>query len=225
MQINLLDIPVYYINMDKDTLKNSNMQEMLTQLGFKNINRIPGVEDPRGGRRGLSKAQYNALSQVSAPFIVLEDDCDTKFFKQAIEVPDDADAVYLGNSAWGLLGAHSGFFLKYKPIKDYPGIYRVFNMLASHAILYLTNDYVNMCRRTTNYCANVSVDNHPMDVPFAEIQKYFNVYTPDKPLFIQKNYEGSMSSAAHWTNGKLTEHRRDNYSKRLEIYHIVDNIV
>lgn len=225
MKINLLDIPVYYINMDKDKDKNKNMKSMLKDLGFKKIHRIPGVEDPKSGRRGLSKAQYNALSQVPAPFIVLEDDCDTKYFRQTLEVPDDADAVYLGNSAWGVVSSYSGFFLKYKNVKEYPGIYRIFNMLSSHAILYLKNDYVDMCKRTTYYCGNVSKSAHPMDVPFAEIQKYFNIYCPDKPLFIQRHYEGAMSAAPDWTNGRLTEYRIDDYSRKHDKFHIIDDIL
>lgn len=209
MKINILDIPVFYINMKKDVEKNNNMSQMLKDLGFKNVTRIEAVEDKTSGRRGLSKSQYMALSKVPAPFIILEDDCHPKGFSSEIEVPDDADAVYLGNSAWGLIGSYTGLLLKYKKVADFPGVFRIFNMLSSHAILYLTDEYVSVCKRTTNYCANVSKEPVPMDVPFAEIQKYFNIYTINRPLFIQKDYDSKMSNAPQWTNKKLTDYTID----------------
>lgn len=192
--------------MAKDTDKKAHIEQQLKEVGFKNINRIDAVEDKVNGRVGLSKSQLKALSQVSAPFIVLEDDADPKFFKSSIEVPDDADAVYLGNSQWGLQSSHAGFYLKYTKVKDMPEVLRIYNMLSSHAILYLTNDYVEMCKRTTRYCANTHP--MPMDVPFAMIQRFFNIYTINKPLFVQKDYEGKMSAAPKYTNNKLTEYKR-----------------
>ena len=95
--------------MAKDTHKKEHIEKQLREVGFKNINRIDAVEDKVNGRVGLSKSQLEALSQVSAPFIVLEDDADPKSFKSTVEVPDDADALYLGNSQWGfhyLSGTH-----------------------------------------------------------------------------------------------------------------------
>lgn len=207
MKINLLEIPVFYINMKKDVDKDKYLSHLLQDLGFKNINRIEAVEDKESGRRGLSKSQYKSLIQVPPPFIILEDDCDAKYFKSEIEVPDDADAVYLGNSAWGLLGSYTGFLLRYKKVQGFPDLYRIFNMLSSHAILYLSDEYVSVCKRTTDYCANFSKVPVPMDVPFAEIQKYFNIYTPNRPLFIQKDYDSKMSNAPKWTGSKLTEYR------------------
>lgn len=205
MKLNLLDIPVYYINMDKDIDKRKHIEQQLNNLGFKNINRIDAVEDKTNGRVGLSKSQLKALSQVSAPFIVLEDDADPKDFRASIEVPEGADAIYLGNSQWGLQSSHAGFYLKYSKVKGMPEIVRIYNMLSSHAILYLTNDYVEMCKRTTKYCAETYP--MPMDVPFAMLQRFFNVYAFNNPMFIQKDYEGKMSAAPKYTNGKITSYK------------------
>ena len=192
--------------MAKDTNKKAHIEQQLKEVGFKNVTRIDAVEDKKNGRVGLSKSQLKALSQVPAPFIVLEDDADPKYFQAVIEVPDDADAVYLGNSQWGLFQGHTGFYLKYKKVNGMPNILRIYNMLSSHAILYLSNDYVSMCKRTTRYCAEEYP--MPMDVPFAMMQRFFNIYAMNKPLFIQKDYEGKMSAAPKYTNGKLTEYKR-----------------
>jgi hypothetical protein len=205
MKINLLEMPVFYINMSKDKHKKKHIEQQLSDLGFKNVTRINAVEDKKNGRVGLSKSQLMALSQVSAPFIVLEDDADPNSFEPVIEVPDDSDAVYLGNSQWGLQSSHAGFYLKYKKVEGYPKILRIFNMLSSHAILYLNQEYVRVCQRTTKYCAETYP--MPMDVPFAMIQRFFNIYVVNDPMFIQKDYEGKMSAAPQFTNKKLTSYK------------------
>ena len=45
-------------------------------------------------------AQHIALKKIDPPFIILEDDATPSNFTPEIEVPDDADAVYLGVSSW-----------------------------------------------------------------------------------------------------------------------------
>ena len=205
MKINLLDIPVFYINMSKDKHKKKHMEQQLSELGFKNVTRINAIEDKNNGRVGLSKSQLIALSQVEAPFIILEDDADPNSFKSVIEVPDDSDALYLGNSQWGLQSSHAGFYLKYKKVDGYPEILRIYNMLSSHAILYLNQEYVRVCQRTVRYCAEEYP--MPMDVPFAMIQRFFNVYAVNDPMFIQKDYEGKMSAAPAYTNKKLVKYK------------------
>ena len=206
MKINILDIPVFYINMKKDEHKRKYIEAKLKEVGFTNINRIDAIEDKNNGKVGLSKSQNIALSQIKPPFIVLEDDADPKYFSSVITVPDDADAVYLGNSQWGFMQSHSGFYLKYKEIPSMPGVYKIYNMLSSHAILYLTEDYVNICKRTTKYCAEEYP--MPMDVPFAMIQRFYNIYTIDNPLFIQKDYVGKMTEAPKYTGKPLSQYRR-----------------
>jgi hypothetical protein len=46
-----------------------------------------------------------------------------------------------------------------------------------------------------------------MDVPFAEIQKYFNIYAFNKPHFKQKSYSGAMSNAPRWTDSTIDSHK------------------
>lgn len=205
MKINLLEIPVFYINMKKDTEKNEYLSNTLRELGFKDIRRIEAtVATP--GTVGLSRSQHEALSQIPAPFIVLEDDCDPISFVANITVPDDADAVYLGNSPWARMNSHSGFFLQTTAVDGYKNTHRIYNMLSSHAILYLTDSYVDICKRTTYYCGYVS-QTVPMDVPFADIQRWYNVYAFTKPHFGQKAYDGQMSNAPRWTREKLGSYK------------------
>lgn len=205
MRIDIRQIPVFYINMAKDTHKKEYIESILREKGFKNVTRIDAVEDKKNGRVGLSKSQFKALSQIPAPFIVLEDDADPKNFEPLIDVPDDAHALYLGNSQWGMMQSYSGFYLKYKPVKDMKHLVRIYNMLSSHAILYLDQNYVKVCQQTTKYCAYEYP--MPMDVPFAMIQRFYNVYCLNKPMFVQKDYANKMSNAPKYTNGRVTDYK------------------
>lgn len=218
MKINILDIPVFYINMAKDTHKKQHIEARLKEKGFKKVHRIDAIEDKDNGKVGLSKSQLKALSQVQAPFIILEDDADPKHFEPVVEVPDDAHALYLGTSQWGYMQSHSGYYLKYKPVKKMKHLYRIYNMLSSHAILYLDQEYVEICKRTTRYCAEEYP--MPMDVPFAMIQRFYNIYCLDKPMFIQKNYQEKMSSAPDYTDKRLTDYKRyDSPNERTGIFY------
>lgn len=205
MEINLLDIPVFYINMKQDIEKDKYLSGKLSELGFKNVTRIEATI-AKPGIVGLSRSQHEALSKIPAPFIVMEDDCDPISFTPVIRVPDDADAVYLGNSPWAMMNSHVGFYLQTTPVEGYRNTHRIYNMLSSHAILYLTDSYVEICKRTTYYCGYVSKD-VPMDIPFAEIQKWYNIYAFTKPHFGQKEYGTQMSNAPEWTRGKLGSYK------------------
>ncbi len=209
MIIDLCRVPVFYINLEQDWVKNDYMQRMLERLGFSHIHRVDAYLDNESGRRGLSKSQHKALTLQSPPFIVMEDDCDVRDFKRIISIPEDTDALYLGNSAWGQIADRSGFLLKYEKVEEYEGLYRILNMLSSHAILYLSEEYVKMCQRTTHYCGYVSDPPLAMDIPFADLQKYFHVYTFNDPMFVQKPWPNAMSDGYLWTNQKLTDYRID----------------
>lgn len=60
MKINLLEIPVYYINLERDVDKNNKMMTMLSEVGFKQIERIGGVLDLQNSVAGCSKAHHKA---------------------------------------------------------------------------------------------------------------------------------------------------------------------
>ena len=145
MNLDLREIPAIYMNLEQHVKKNDNMQKILKECGFKNIIRVEGVPRPDNTVAGCSSAHLKGLSHIDPPFILFEDDCMIKDFKPVIEVPDDADAVYLGISSWGRMNGHSGPYVQYEQVDG--DLYRIHNMLSGHAVLYLTDDYVRMCQR------------------------------------------------------------------------------
>jgi hypothetical protein len=199
MKIDIRKYPVYYINLDQDTEKKSRTEALLREMQFSEIYRISAIKNEKGRIIGCARSHYDVLSTIKSPAIVLEDDCDlNRDFDGSIDIPLNADAVYLGISHWGRYLNHSGPYVHVS--KTDTECVRVYNMLATHAILYLNQEYINMCSRISRYSGYV-VHNH-VDIGFAEIQKYFNVYALDEPLFRQ--YEWSAI-----TSGKLSENAID----------------
>jgi hypothetical protein len=189
-KISLIDAPAYYINLDIDVEKSEKMQELLSNLGFKNINRFSGIAgDPK--KVGVAKSHNALLKELSnekTPFVVFEDDILKYDFSPEIVVPVNADAFYLGNSVYGL---KHGIGQKRIISRYYhENIYQIYNMLAAHAILYLNNDYVKFLARATEF--NISIETN-QDKARAETMKYWNVYANDKPMFYQGGPHASLT--------------------------------
>jgi len=214
MKINLLEIPALYINLEHYIEKNKNIQNILTQCGFKKIIRVEGVLRPQIPYAGCSAAHYKCLSGINPPFIIFEDDCEIKNFRSEIEVPDDADAVYLGVSSWARSNGHSGPFLKYKKVNE--DLYQIYNMLGTHAILYLTKEYANICKRIAHHAGHL-VDFYP-DTGFAEIHRLFNVYAFNDPLFFQ-------TSARSGTENMLTSYPVEDLTDCNKSYFLPTRII
>lgn len=201
MKIKLTDIPAYYINLPHHTDKNEKMQSMLSECGFKSIIRLDGYVYPENPIAGCSRAHYHAISSNTTPFILFEDDAFLleNQFQNELEIPDAADALYLGTSTWGRMNGHNGEYIQYDVMEDYPGILRVYNILATHAILYLSSDYAHMISRVAHHTGYVIEDYN--DVGFAEVQRYFNVYALDHPMFAQSSNimgtDKSITSICH----------------------------
>lgn len=206
MKLKLTDIPVFYVNLDEENEKRKRTETMLKVLGFNQVSRLPAIRHESGRIIGCARSHYEILKSQKPPFIILEDDCTlNKEFMNKIELPDNADALYLGISHWGRYLNHSGPYVHTTKIND--EIVRVHNMLATHAILYLSDSYVDICKRIA-YHFGYEVENH-LDIGFAEIHRFYNVYSFDVPLFRQ--YEWSAV-----TTGKISENSLDiDFSNKL----------
>ena len=191
MNIDLRKIPAVYMNLPQDTKKKEQMEALLTKCGFETILRAEGPYRPHNPPSGCAGAHYNGLCEIDPPFVLFEDDCILlDAFKPELEVPDNADAVYLGTSQWARYWQFSGPFVHYEKVSD--DIVRTYNMLGGHSILYLTKEYVKMCQRITYHAGYVIEDYQ--DIGFAEVQRWFNVYTFDDPFFYQTSgYHGTVN--------------------------------
>jgi hypothetical protein len=197
MRINIQNLPTYYINLDSQEERRQSTEYTLNRLNFKSVTRITGIEK-EDGKVGCARSQHKVLSNssIQTPFLLMEDDCVfTGVSNFEYEIPDDADALFIGNSQWARYLNFSGPFLHYRKIDD--KIVQVYNMLAAHAIIYLNDEFRQVCSRISKYCGYKLLDH--MDNGYAEIQKYYNVYALNEPIFKQSGHNGGVTSS------KITE--------------------
>ena len=188
MKLNVKTLPTYVISLDKDKEKYNRVSDTLTKLNFQNFSRFPAITDTQF-RRAI-KSHYELLSNpvLKPPFLVLEDDVKyTGHNKFLLDVPDDVDALYLGNSSLAYYHEYTGNFVLYEPVKGNSDIVRIYNMLIAHAVVYISQDYINMVRRVCRYHLD-EAPNKAFDLSVAEIQKFFNVYTVDRSIFKQSGH-------------------------------------
>lgn len=182
MKINILELPVFYINLKKEKQKDKETRELLEGVGFKNINRFDAILcDTK--TEGCARSHQKILSEINVdgPFIVFEDDIEVNNgFNPIIDVPDNADAVYLGLSTFSLSNGRTNQDLIAEQVDD--GMYRIYNMLAAHAILYLNKDYYSFISKAISAMLDAGRN---QDNARAETMKYFNIYAPQTPLFYQ----------------------------------------
>lgn len=202
MQIFLSQIPTVYINLDKHLSRRNHIDSMLKQYKFEKVTRLPATYNPIGFL-GLLESQIEAIESAKAPFLMLEDDVVIKDFRDQISIPENADAVYLGTSAWALQGSKTTHFLRFQK-SSISGVLRIRNMLSSHAILFVSEEFRLECLATLK--GNLIGEQLPCDVVLAKMQKNKHIYCLNKPIFIQGDFGEAMSDAPMWTSKKLTKY-------------------
>jgi len=190
MNLDLREIPFYYINLDDAVGRRETTETQLTELGIKSITRIPAIRHTYGAA-GTPRSMLKALEKAhnGQPFVLMEDDVAVKRWEPIIEIPDDADAFYLGISGWGRMNSHSGPFVQWENVSD--EILRVYNMLSGHAIMYISDRYIDLAKRIA-YHAGYNIEDH-VDIGFAEVQRWHNVYAFDDPYFYQTSSGGNQT--------------------------------
>jgi hypothetical protein len=186
MNLDLREIPAVYINLQQDVDRKNSIVNVLDKCGFNHIIRVDGEYTPDRPLAGCSYSHYKALNKVDPPFIIFEDDCKVKNFRKTIDIPDDSDAVYLGISSWGRMNSHSGPCVQYENLND--GLLKIYNMLSAHSVLYLDEEYISLCSKIAYQSFDTA---QHQDIGFAEIQRYYNVYAFDDPLFYQTSSNGT----------------------------------
>lgn len=181
-RIDLREIPCFVINCWDDPDKRTFMERQLGDLGIP-FEIVRGVRsDPSWVGVALSHLKVLRLTRAEVPFLVLEDDCAfNERFHPVWNVPAEADALYLGISEFGLQtpGEFSWGKQNLNRWQRYDPIYlRVFNMLARHAVLYLSSDY---CARVIESQVNALTNPrlpYPGDIGCAMLHASHTILTP-----------------------------------------------
>ena len=188
MKLDLREIPFYYINLERQKDRMENMEKILSSLEIKEYHRVD-AQSHSNGFAGCAQTVANFLKSRKGPFVLLEDDISLKNWNPIIEIPDDADSLYLGISGWGRMNGHSGPCVQHEKISD--NIIRIRNMLSGHAVLYLTQEWIDMVQRAC-YFAGYQIESY-YDVQVAEVMRFYNVYAFDDPYFYQTSSDGNQT--------------------------------
>ena len=142
-------------------------------------------------RIGCGKSHVKALKkslELNKPTLILEDDVNyTEWYKKEFEIPDDADAVYIGtclnglHSNWKSRDPNNACCGDPSILQKLENYYKISGMLTTHAILYCSEKYKNDC---INIIEQDSGNNH-CDVLMAQNMYKYNVYACKYPMFFQ----------------------------------------
>jgi GR25 family glycosyltransferase involved in LPS biosynthesis len=144
---------------------------------------------------GCGQSHIDALQSGEAPLLILEDDAQvTEDYREEIDIPHGADAIYLG---WSTAN-------KRMTVKNFSeNLVKVTGLAAAHAILYLSKRYKDFAEGAIKIA--IYEEQVPLDVALAYFQKDFNVYAVRKPYFIQSNARESLNKWESITRGELHE--------------------
>lgn len=195
MIINLKDCKHFWIG-GIDFEREERITKLLEKLGYTNnkIQAVPHGDLSSGTTKSFIKA-FEIAKKENGPVLILEDDVAlTDWYSDIVDVPDDADVVYLGTSTHGLkpkwktMGLWDNFWL-HPPtfLSKHNNFFKIQNMLSGHAILHITNKFINDCLPYMRYNIN---DFMGQDVVWAEmsIKNNYNIYAACHPYFFQDDY-------------------------------------
>lgn len=190
--------------------------ERLVSAGFKRVeffrslpsessgaNKEKGVTNHVGtdslSRTNLAILERELVGGMQRPFIIVEDDVQLFHDCENVELPDDADALYLGVSKWIYPHAYEtlgrGFHIQENGpdrIKDAgEAVTRISGMTGTHAILFINPEYVR--RFIARMVARLPYST-PHDLVFTTLQPEFNIFALKKPMFYQDRLLGGQEA-------------------------------
>lgn len=213
MKIDLRNATVKWINLDGEVEKNKMMSDLCDRIGLTQASRasaVTGIQAHAGVREGEEhyrncaeshfKIYKEAIENNNFPLLILEDDVDVEdhFTLDLENVPDDADAIYMGTSHGD--NAYSAIDVGNNWMK----IQRVF---ATHSILYINKGICEEIIKTGSRW--IYEINRPFDVGIAyEVQPRYNVYAPHKPYFYQSDAKNKVNKWEHITRTPLRRQKK-----------------
>lgn len=182
MNVDISKLPTYLINLPEDKERLASAKSCLSNLSQDYT--ITEAIKHSTSVIGCAMSHLNIFKKYSPSCLILEDDIAlTDNLVQNIEVPDNADAVYLGLSDHGHVpNWHLGVKYKAEFENINKDLVKVKNMCSTHAIIYLTSRYWEVVKTATEYSIKNGL---AFDLTFASLHRYFNIYGLKRPMFYQ----------------------------------------
>lgn len=188
-KIDITKIPTFYINLDDKKDRMKRVESLLNELGFSNFHRFEAVK-AEGRSVGCSTSHRDVLQHIVDndifPALILEDDIEVFEFRNFVEYPLSADAMYLGFSRYGWNHNQDEPFPRSLKIKELSENYhRVHNMLARHAVIHFNPKYSSACIKEMDKFLSDPDKYVAGDIQIASIHTQWNVYAQNIPVFYQ----------------------------------------
>ena len=193
MRIILSDIPKYCLTCEGEGGSKRKHMEDIIQPEF--VMPIIGIQKNKSGATGFFRMVERGLKaqhrgEPFRPFLMLEDDISfsTDSSNLQIDVPDDADLLYVGLSNCSMNDYMFHYANYYQGVEAFPDVVRIKHMLATHGIMVCSALGASVLQRTM---LEVYISDKAWDIPLAYIQPFYNVYALRKPWVYQdSNYGG-----------------------------------
>jgi hypothetical protein len=201
MILDIKSIRVYIISPCEGKYKERSAEVLkrVQALGFKNAEIFKSIPD-ENNTNSLTKTViqiFNNEMNESEPFIILEDDCAVFYDKNAIEIYEKTDIVYLGVASWIYPHDYStlgkGFHIRPNQpsdIIDYSEcLTKINGMTGGHAIMFINRQFMRDFIVKMEPLLNVNMAH---DLVFATMHKYYNVFALKEPMFYQDSTLGGQ---------------------------------
>jgi hypothetical protein len=208
MQIDLRNCDTVVINLAEALDRRAHMTRLCQELELdcRWLEAIKCSPGPIGC--GLSHVAALRSGLSGRPLLVLEDDiAATEDFDPVVTIPDDADALYIGTSHFGGLEAYNFLPSLDSIAADHysSDLLRTYNMMSTHAILYLSDRYRRAAEEAM--ISAVAVQRLPPDHGLAAIQSRFSVYALSRPMVYQATeFQEPYSTVESATRPPVTVH-------------------
>jgi len=188
MKIDLKRIQTFVLNLPTNTMRVAHMTALCERFNL-NWAFVEGVKcrPPHIGCN-INHLRAYRQDQAKTPLLILEDDCEaTDKFTNILDIPPDADVVYLGATSCGIVPElDSKAFEGAVIVTDHDEQFcRVHNMTSGHAVLFVTEKALKLAiERSLFYTVEKF---RPSDVGLAEIQSELIAYAYKQPMLYQSD--------------------------------------
>lgn len=203
MLLTLKQVKVYLVSPGHGKYR-SRLQTVFMRLvdqGYTDIEFFRSVPD-FSGSDSLTRTNIEIFKKEmnnDRPFIIIEDDCQILFDRDAVEIPDDTDAFYLGVANWVYPHTHDtigkGFHIREHNEHDHIDVSQTVTqiryMTGTHAVVYFNREYM---RRFINLSEELLYKKMciSLDLVFATMQPSYKVYALKSPMYYQDGILGGQ---------------------------------
>jgi GR25 family glycosyltransferase involved in LPS biosynthesis len=228
MIISFSNLQTCVISLKRDIEKRDSTTKYLKSCGINNISFFDAIER-NPGRTGLAMSFKKILSkniEKIHPILICEDDIikNSQSNISSIEIPDDADALYLGITKHGYTpyinpynDPYGASYSNHRDRSLHPSkivakkinddLYRIYNMLSAHAIVMINPEYTKFLSNAIDIAI---LNGGHQDIVRASTMAYWNIYALDIPLF----HQGSSHDSS--TKIQLSKLGKSETTDRLE---------